>query len=435
MKAFTSLRHQRVAVGQKEHPLHPVGALQHIAQGNHGPCLARAGGHHQQSFALLPLQSGGNFADGPFLVVAFDNRLVRRNRIERLVSGAAVDSQLQLVAGIEALHRPRWIERIIPQPMLVTVGVEDHRALAKLPLQAVGIELGLLLALPGVALGAFGFHHRQRLAILTPQDVIHKALAGVVRHPLHGKLAVPWLVERPASLLQQQVDEGVAGFGLVVIVGVGSGNICGLGGGHLGAQPLNLIVQRRLVFEQSGQALVFGRQRGCQFFQLLLRLRRNGRTLRQQSIVEGQLRRGPRTPRIAVRQPPGELEEFAAGRQRVVLGNHLLGVDGPVAMILDDPGLGGNALRGQCGKGGFGQQRGQVVLIGQRHSGFGLVEPLNRKLQRSPRIKARRARIGIDQRLRLRGRLINQRPFGLQEGEVAHALKFSSEGAVLEGEE
>ena len=76
LEGIQSLRHQRVAVGQKEHPLHPVGALQHIAQSNHGPCLARAGGHHQQSFALLPVQSGNHFANRPFLVVAFDNRLV-----------------------------------------------------------------------------------------------------------------------------------------------------------------------------------------------------------------------------------------------------------------------------------------------------------------------------------------------------------------------
>jgi hypothetical protein len=297
--------------------------------------------------------------------------------------------------------------------MVVTVRVEDHRALAKLPLQAVGIELGLLLALPGVALGALGFHHCKRLAVLTPQDVIHKAFAGCVRHPLHRKLAVPFLVERPASFFQQQVDEGVAGLCFVVIMGVGSSLIRGLGAGNLGAQPLNLLIQRRLVIEQSGQTLVFGRQRGCQLFQLFLRLGRNGRSLRQQSIVEGQLRRWPRTPRIAVRKPIGELEEFAAGGQRVVLGNHLLGVDGPVALFLDDPGLRGNALCGQGGKSGFGQQCGQVVLIGQSQRGFSFVEPLNRKLQCPPRIEAGRARIGIDKRLSLRRRFKDQRPFGM----------------------
>ena len=248
-EGIPGLDHKRVAVGQKKHPLHPVGALQHIAQGNHGPCLARACGHHQQSLALLPIQRSSNLPNCALLIIAPHNLRVRRNRIERLARGAAVDGQLQLVAGIEALHGSRRIKRVIPQPMVVTVRVEDHRALAKLPLQPIGIEFGLLLAFPGVALGALGFHHGQRLPVLTPQDVIHKAFAGCVRHPLHGKLAVPLLVERPTCFFQQQVDEGVAGLGLVVIVGVGSGFIRSLGGGYLGAQPLNLIVQRGLVLE------------------------------------------------------------------------------------------------------------------------------------------------------------------------------------------
>ena len=58
---------------------------------------------------------------------------------------SALHQQFQLVLGVEALHRARRILLVVPHPVLVAVGVEDHRALAELLLQAVGIELGLLL--------------------------------------------------------------------------------------------------------------------------------------------------------------------------------------------------------------------------------------------------------------------------------------------------
>ena len=46
--------------------------------------------------------------------------------------------------------------RVVPNPMLVAVGVEDDRPLAVLLLQAIGIELGLLLADARVLARALG---------------------------------------------------------------------------------------------------------------------------------------------------------------------------------------------------------------------------------------------------------------------------------------
>jgi hypothetical protein len=69
--------------------------------------------------------------------------------------------------------------------VLVAVGVEDDRALAELRLQAVGVELGLLLARRVASRrGALGLHQRQRLAVVAPQHVVDEALALVVGHAL-----------------------------------------------------------------------------------------------------------------------------------------------------------------------------------------------------------------------------------------------------------
>jgi hypothetical protein len=45
---------------------------------------------------------------------------------------------------------------VVPNPVIVAVAVEDDRALAVLRLQAVGLELGLLLADARVLARAFG---------------------------------------------------------------------------------------------------------------------------------------------------------------------------------------------------------------------------------------------------------------------------------------
>ena len=105
------------------------------------------------------------------------------HRIRQLLAaGAALNQQFQLRLLEEALNGAGRIAGVVPQPVLVAIGIEDDRALAVLGFQAVGIELGLLLPDPGVLRGALGFNQRQRLAVIAPQHVIDEALALVVGH-------------------------------------------------------------------------------------------------------------------------------------------------------------------------------------------------------------------------------------------------------------
>ena len=153
--------------------------------------------------------------------------------------------------------------------MLVAVGVEDDRPLAELLLQAIGVELGLLLADARVAPGALGLDQPERLAVVAPEHVVDEALALVVGHAGDFELAVARLVERPAGFLQQQVDEVVAGlgFGVVVRVGLRGGGL--LRRGDLGAQALQLLVERGLVGQQRRELLVALAQARFELLQLL----------------------------------------------------------------------------------------------------------------------------------------------------------------------
>ena len=72
--------------------------------------------------------------------------LPARSATPHTTAAAALHQQLQLVLAEEPLNRPRRIRRVVPQPVLVTVGIENQRTLTELLLKAVGVQLGLLLA-------------------------------------------------------------------------------------------------------------------------------------------------------------------------------------------------------------------------------------------------------------------------------------------------
>src|ERR1700722_20367860 len=129
--------------------------------------------------------------------------------------------------------------------MLVAIGVEDDRALAELLLQAIGIELRLLLSYPRISAGPLGLDQPERLAIIAPEYIIDKPFARSVWHPCDGEFRVlTWISEGPSGLAKQQVNERVAGRRLVIIVRVGGGRVCLFGRGYLGAQSGDLGFER-----------------------------------------------------------------------------------------------------------------------------------------------------------------------------------------------
>src|SRR2546422_7633273 len=102
--------------------------------------------------------------------------------------------------------------------MIVAVRVKDDGPPPELLLQTIGIQLCLLLAYARVALRALGLVQRERDAVIAPENIIHEALARFAGHSRDRKLPVTLLIERPASFLEQQVNEVVARLGFRVIV-------------------------------------------------------------------------------------------------------------------------------------------------------------------------------------------------------------------------
>ena len=326
---------QRHAVGQEQHPLRPVAAHEQVAERDHRAGLAGAGGHHHQRLAVaIPLECLGDAPDAARLVVALDDLRVDLGTCEGLPAGPPLDDEFQFGLLVEALHLPGRVAGVVPDPVLVAVGVEDHRPLAEPCLQAIGVELGLLLALASIAPRPFRLDQPQRLAVVAPEDVIHETRALGVGHAGDFELPIPRLVQRPARFLQQQVDKVVAGLGLGIVVGIRLGGSRLLRLGDFGPQPLQLFVQRHPVGQQRRELLVPLAQRCLQRLELFDGLSGNGCGLGQRTGVEGQPRRRLDPSRIRAGQPVADMEQLAHGSQGIVTaGIGAMAVDRLVAEL------------------------------------------------------------------------------------------------------
>ena len=116
------------------------------------------------------------------------------------------------------------------------------------------------------------------------------------------------------------------------------------------------------------------------------------------------------------------MKEFAHCRQRFELLDGAMPMHGGIAQSIDEHRLGKDRRAGRGFERRLVDERAQVVLIRELERRIVLVEPMHHHFQPAPRVEARRPRIGIGQRLRLARRVVQVRPFGFEEGEVAHAL-------------
>jgi len=355
------------------------------------------------------------------LIRPLDDFSVDRLTGERLAAGPALDHELQLVALVEAADLPRRRAAVVPDPVLIAVGVEDHRPLAVTRLQAVGIELGLLLARAGVLPRPLGLDQAERLAICAPQHIVDEADSLAVRHALDAKLGILRSIERPARLAQQQIDEAVAGLGLVIVMAVRPRVRSLPCHGNLGAQLLQLLVEVLLVEQQFCQLAVLGVERG------LLRLDVDGRLLqrlvaaRQHGGIEGEAVRGFDFC-VSAGEPEADVKQLLDRARGIAGADAPLLMDSPIAQRVDVLCLGKHRLARGTPKARLVQKGCDIVLIRQLQAGVGAKRPFHRDLDGLAGEERRGRRRHARLTLRLHRRLVHGRKFGSEEGEVGHRL-------------
>ena len=418
LEGIDRLVHQRHPVRQEEDALGPVAAHQQVAQRDHRAGLARTRRHHQQRLAVMVVFKGlGNPADAACLVEPANDGRIDLGLSQRFPAVAAMDEQFEFRLLVESLYLAWRVVHIIPQPVLIAVRVEDHRPLAELPFQAIGIELRLLLANARTHPGTLGLDQSQWLAVVPPQHIVDKTPVLLIGHAGDLEFPVAGLIQRPTGLLEQQVDEIIAGLCFRVIMGIRLRGGRLLGGADLGAQALQFRIQRIPVGQNLRQLLIAFAQALFKLQQLIDRLLGQWRGLGQQVGIEEQSR--SRTPRAAISpgQPVGDMEQFAQGNQRVGRKDGPMAVDRLVAQRGDHLGLVEDRLANRLLETRFVDQRRKIVLVRQSQHGIMLVEPSHRQLQRPPGIETGRARIGMDRSLGLAGGLSDSQPFGVEKRE------------------
>src|SRR5207249_4521066 len=138
LEGVDGLVHESDAVRQKQHALDPVAPHQQIAEGNDRTGLPRTGRHHDQGFPLaVTLERFGDVTNGAVLIVAFYDDAVDRCIGQWLPRRASLYEQFEFWLLVEPLHGAGRMARVIPQPVLVAVRVEDDRTLAEPLFQAV----------------------------------------------------------------------------------------------------------------------------------------------------------------------------------------------------------------------------------------------------------------------------------------------------------
>ena len=119
-----------------------------------------------------------------------------------------MDEQFEFVSSVEAADDAwRISTEVIPQVVLVAVGVEDHWALGKKLFESVGVHLGLAPSGLNTRRGALCLDHGQRLAVSAPQDIVGKT--GTGRCGKTGDPVFPdvGFVEVPTGRLEVGIDE------------------------------------------------------------------------------------------------------------------------------------------------------------------------------------------------------------------------------------
>ena len=160
-----------------------------------------------------------NTSNGPLLVVAIDNLIFDARDVEWLAIVSPANQGFEFGLLEKARDLAWGVGRVVPDLGRVAIGVEDHRPLAVHCFKAIGIKLGLLLALGLVHCCPLGFDNGQWFAIIAPEHVVGIAHLVGVGHASDFVLAITRLVERPANAIEFDIDETLAGLVLVPVVG------------------------------------------------------------------------------------------------------------------------------------------------------------------------------------------------------------------------
>src|SRR5580698_8882908 len=126
------LLYQCYSVSQEQHSLYPVTPHHEIAESNRGASLTRACCHDYECFTLVIFFKGvPNPTDRTLLIETLNDFLVDFSVPHRGPRGSPLNKALQFILLIEALDAARRIIAVVPNPVLISIAIENDRAPAE----------------------------------------------------------------------------------------------------------------------------------------------------------------------------------------------------------------------------------------------------------------------------------------------------------------
>ena len=345
-----------------------------------------------------------------------------------------MEQRRQLVLLVEPGDRTWRVVEIIPQEGLVAIGIEDDRTLAVHRLQAVGVELRLLLPDFRIDGGLLRLDHRQRLPVVSPEDVVGITDARLGRHARHFVFTVLFSVQSPTGAFQSEIDDEFPGLVLVPVVGLGDALVLRLDGREAFTQRFQFAfdlltgLRRRIPLGLQGLQLLDAGWGGCRSH------------FRDERFVEGLALQALRAlTQVGAARPVEDVIELPHDIQCLLRCWRLVGVGRHVARLSDVFGLLPNDLGHEFAEGRVADVTVQVRDLRGLQSLLDPVDTLEQALQCVPGMEAGRPRVSDDMPLRKARTLRHVREFLFQKSEVFGEFHSGSEvspkGAGLQGGE
>ena len=188
-----------------------------------------------------------------FLIGAVCDGRVDLECLKRACLRAAADNALQIILRKDRVNLSRRIMEIIPEISIVTVRVEDERALSRHLFKTVCIDPCLLASCLGADGGFLCLDDCERFVVPAIEHIVGETLARGAWHPNHRHLTHTVHIERPSHRLEIKVDDRAA----CLVLRLDMRDIaafCGI----LRAEPCQLLLQ---AFHLVHESLALGRLR------------------------------------------------------------------------------------------------------------------------------------------------------------------------------
>ena len=170
---------QLPTVAKEKDALRPIRVSKQFCERDGHARLAGPSRLNDERLPTLALELFRDALDSVQLIEPVDYVALWRQGSQRLAVSTSENQLLQAVLGVEAIDLARGVsQRVIPEPNLVAVGIDNDWTTALILFETIGIEPRLNLAVVGIDGSSLGLNDSQWHSVVVPKYVVDISLGG-----------------------------------------------------------------------------------------------------------------------------------------------------------------------------------------------------------------------------------------------------------------